>query len=168
MDTSAIHELTGPALEPFLPLLGEIESGSHFDEENPRHLEWLRFKLDAHLARGTRYFGQLGGSNSPLGVLGVVIDHKLFCGPTAEIVDIGIIASRRGNGLGRALLEFAVDLVQPSGASSIFVRTYAGDEGVIAFYGRNGFHPVAVIPGTNGVHDEGTIVMRKTLAREHE
>ncbi len=61
------------------------------------------------------------------------------------------------------LLEFATGIAAECGAASVVVRTYAASYDVIAFYGKNAFHPIAVVSETNGPDDEGTIVMRKRL-----
>ena len=152
-------------LTPFLSLLGEIEAGERFEWQQQAHRDWIQERIDNHLSAGTKYFGVLGSSGSPEGVIGVRVDRQLFTETTAEIVDIGVLQSSRRKGLGSYLLAHGVNIAISAGATAIYARTYAADWSVIAFYGRNRMHPVAVIPDTNGPDDEGTIVMRMGLSR---
>ncbi len=163
MITPTIEEVVGVHLEPYFPLLGEIEGGSHVVPGDPDHDAWLRARIGAHVAGGARYYACADDSARPVGIMGLVVKRKLFSAPTAEVVDIGVAAPHRRGGLGSKLLAFAVALAEADGASAVFARTYAADTDTIAFYGRNRFHPVAVIPETNGLNDEGDIVMRRRL-----
>ena len=164
MADSIIHELTDTQLDSLLPLLGEIECGRHFSASDPQHLAWLKRRLSAHRAAGIRYFGGQNPAGEILGVVGILLEQKLFGPPGAEITDIGVIAAQRRRGLGTQLLRHAVNLAIEHGAHAVFVRTYAADIGAIAFYGRSAFYPVAVIPGANGATDEGDIVLRRNLS----
>ena len=163
MPSEALRELSKDTLEPFLPLLAEIECGDHFSPQDPAHEAWLGQIIHAHLASGVRFFGRHGPEGQALGVVGVRVDAKLFCEGSAEITDIGVVVDHRRSGLGAELLRFAVEVARRAAVHAVFARTYAADTGVIAFYGRSQFYPVAVIPGTNGPDDEGTIVMRRRL-----
>lgn len=164
MDDAIIQELTDSELEPFMPLLGEIECGRHFSASDPKHVSWLKHKIASHVACGVRYFGCRSRTEDIFGIVGILIERKLFCAPSAEIVDIGVVEAHRRCGLGTELLMHAVKLAGENGVHNVFVRTYAADTVTIAFYGHNAFYPVAVIPGTNGFADEGDIVMRKRLS----
>ncbi len=81
-----------------------------------------------------------------------------------EILEIGVNKGLRGNGYGSELLRFAETHHSKDNIHRIVVETYAASYGVIYFYGKNGYAPIAVIPGTNGPDDEGTIIMRKPLS----
>ncbi len=164
MKEATIDELKEGKLEPFMPLLAEIECGSHFSDGDQKSESWLRQTINSHIARGTRYFGYISKAGDALGVVGILLVKKLFCATTAEIVDIGIVNTYRRCGLGTNLLNYAVNFAREEGAYAVFARTYAADIDTIAFYGRNAFYPVAVIPGTNGPIDEGDIVMRRKIS----
>jgi GNAT superfamily N-acetyltransferase len=163
MNDLSIRELVGAKLRPYFPLLAEIECGSHFQENNPEHRAWLERKIEQRLSCGARFFGSEDESGQPTGVLGVAIERQLHCAPTAEVVDVGVVRGQRRTGLGSQLLDYAETHARESQAHSLYARTYAGDAGTIAFYGRCGFSPVAVVPGKNGPDDEGEIVLRKRL-----
>ena len=158
-----IQKLNEGELQAFMPLLAEIESGLHFSQRNPQHTAWLEQKIGSHLACGARFFGCQTETGEALGIVGIVMERKLFSAGTAEIVDIGVLAKHRRGGVGSLLLNHAVTVAKEEGAHAVFARTYAADTDAIAFYGRNAFYPVAVIPETNGPIDEGDIVMRRKL-----
>ncbi len=161
-----ISELIKEELEPFMTLLSEIECGNHFSDANPKHVSWLKHKVNSHISCGTRFFGCRSKEGNPLGIVGILIERKLYCEPTAEIVDIGVVHLHRRHGLGTELLDHALKIARVEGAHAVFARTYAADTDTIAFYGRNTFYPIAVIPGTNGPTDEGDIVMRRKLSNK--
>ena len=50
------------------------------------------------------------------------------------------------------------------GVYCLYMSTYAKDSGVIHFYGKNGFVPVATLPDVHGPKEEGLVIMRKRLA----
>ena len=166
MKDAIIQELIGSELEPFMLLLSEIECGNHFSNCNPKHVSWLKHKIKSHIAAGARFFGYRTKEGDILGVVGVLVERKLFCDATAEIVDIGVENTHRRNGLGTELLNHALLIAREEGVYAAFARTYAADTDTIAFYGRNAFCPVAVIPGANGPTDEGDIVMRRRLSNK--
>ena len=166
MNDKVIVELDRNELLPFIPLLAEIECGNHFCSDNQEHLDWLNGKIDSRIACGTRFYGLFSKDNEIMGVVGVQIEQKLFCSGSAEVVDIGVVDSHRRKGLGSKLLSYAIEKATEAGAHAVFARTYAADTETIAFYGRNLFYPVAIIPDTNGPNDEGDIVMRRLLNRK--
>ena len=161
-----IRELEKIELESFYPLLAEIECGNHFAIENSEHVTWLKHKINTRIACGTRFYGMFSESGESIGIIGVQIESKLFCASSAEVVDIGIVTTHRRSGLGSVLMNHAIEVAREAGAHAIFARTYAADTETIAFYGRNLFYPVAIIPDTNGPNDEGDIVMRRLLNRK--
>jgi GNAT superfamily N-acetyltransferase len=166
MKNITMQELTEGEFAPFMPLLSEIECGEHFSGTNPEHVAWLRHKIRAYMACGTRFFGYCSQTGEAIGIVGILIERKLFCAPTAEIMDIGVTQAYRRSGLGTKLLNDALAVAKEEGVQIVFARTYAADTGTIAFYGRNAFYPIAVIPGTNGPTDEGDIVMRRHLSEK--
>jgi GNAT superfamily N-acetyltransferase len=168
MENISMQELTEGEFTPFMPLLSEIECGDHFSESNPEHVAWLQHKIQTHVVCGTRFFGYHSQTGEAIGIVGILIERKLFCDPTAEIMDIGVVPAYRRSGLGTKLLHDALAVAKAEGVQIVFARTYAADTGTIAFYGRNAFYPVAVIPGTNGPTDEGDVVMRRHLIEKEE
>jgi GNAT superfamily N-acetyltransferase len=61
-------------------------------------------------------------------------------------------------------LHHAEQLAREAGVFCMYIATYAADTDTIAFYGRRGFAPVAVLADMYGAQDEGQVYMRKRLS----
>jgi GNAT superfamily N-acetyltransferase len=77
---------------------------------------------------------------------GVLIGHlQLVDGDGAvELKSMAVLAERRGSGVGRALVEAAVEHCRLAGASRMVVATAAADVGNLRFYQRLGFRMLRV------------------------
>lgn len=159
---SEIRVLSEADLNPFWPLLSDIESGSQFDLNNPDHAQWLKDTILHHINSGVMFYGLFDGEQ-PQGILGLQILKRLFGPPQCEITHIGVVKAHRRKGLGQKLLAFAETQSKEARAESLLVKTYAGDAPTIAFYGKCGYPPVAVIPGVFGKADAGQVIMQKWL-----
>ncbi len=164
-----IREMNESEFEVFFPLMAELEAGNHFDFDNPRHIEWLRRRIAAHFARGMRVFGYyLNGS--PVGFAAVIVndgpDGVTDCWRSAELLDIGFLQEFRGHGYGSELLQHVEEYAEQAGVYCLFMVTYAAEHRRIAFYGKNGYVPVATMPDVHGPGDEGEVYMRKILTKE--
>lgn len=160
------REIPENEFQPFFLLMAEIECGSHFDSDNPTHVNWLNDKIHKHYAAGSKFYAFYTDDNIPLGIAGINIETSLHSEWTSgELVDIGIFPEYRGQGFGSELLGFIEQLAREARCYCLYMQTYAAEHRTIAFYGKNGYVPVATIPNTNGPGDEGTIWMRKILSR---
>jgi ribosomal protein S18 acetylase RimI-like enzyme len=151
----------------FYRLAAEIECGHHFDFSNPRHEEWLRRKIAILFYSGAQFFALFLEDGTPAGYYALFVEEKLeaaaFSGQTSELLEIGVLPEFRGKGYGKTLLEHAEGLSGKSNVYCMYIKTWAKDYKVIAFYGRCGFVPVATLPDVYGPGDEGDIYMRKIL-----
>src|SRR5207244_709389 len=72
-----------------------------------------------------------------------VIGHLQLTGTgdprQAEIKNMAVREARQGQGIGRQLIQAAVDLVAAEGVTLILVATAAADTGNLRFYQRQGF-----------------------------
>jgi GNAT superfamily N-acetyltransferase len=59
--------------------------------------------------------------------------------PALEIKNMAVVASHRGRGIGRALVDAAVALARREGRATLVVATAAADTGNLRFYQRLGF-----------------------------
>jgi len=154
-------------VEAFFPLVAEVECGDHFRHTDPAHVKWLQDRIAVYYRRGARFFARYLDDGTPVGFIALLLDAPLegvLCfGQYAEILSFGVVRERRGQGHGKELLAHAVSFACGSGAYCLYASTYARSHEVIAFYGRNGFSPVAVLPDVHGPNDEGTVWMRKIL-----
>jgi lactoylglutathione lyase len=81
-----------------------------------------------------------GGSEGVVGHL-QLIDHGA---DTSEIKNMAVAAPYRGRGIGRRLIDAAVDLAIGKGRTALLVATAAADVGNLRFYQRAGFRMRAV------------------------
>jgi|GEM_PF-502950 len=151
----------------FYNLMAEVECGSHFDSDNPLHHEWLKKRISRYYYRGTKFLAYYLDDDTPVGFAGLLVEEPLdkveIFGKMTELLDIGVFPSFRGKGYGNKLLKYVEDFSFNYGAYCIYTATYAKSYDLIAFYGKNGFVPVATLPDTHGPGDEGNVYMRKIL-----
>lgn len=164
-----IKEIREEQFSPFFELMAEVECGKHFDFNNQNHIDWLKKRISIYFFRGTKFFGYFSDDNSPIGFATLLIDEGpkgISCmGQKCELLDIGVIPQYRGKGIGSELLKYVAEYAEKSGVYCMYMSTYAKDYKVIAFYGKNGFVPVAILPDVHGPNDEGIVFMRKILRK---
>lgn len=164
--THMIREIREEGIEPYLDILAEVEH-VNLNRSNPEHEQWLRRRIGTHYRRGAKFYGYQDEAGAAAGI--VVMLHEEApagidaLGARAEVLDIGVSKQHRRKGMGSILLKHAEDVARSRGAYCLFMMTYAEDYDVIAFYGKNGFVPVATIPDVFGPDLEGTAVLRKVL-----
>lgn len=159
-----IREIHETEIDVFFDLMGEVERASLFDAENPDHIEWLKKKIAEYFFRGARFFAYYLDDDTPVGYAAVLIDSSLFpIDQKSELLAIGAFREYRGQGYGTKLLKHAEEVSRQAGVYCMFMGTYAGAHQVIAFYGKNGFAPVATLPDVHGPKAEGILFMRKQL-----
>jgi [ribosomal protein S18]-alanine N-acetyltransferase len=73
--------------------------------------------------------GSVAGGAAPAGFL---IVRK--AGDEAEILTLGVAPSCRNRGLGRALLQTAIDLLRASGTKRLFLEVETGNEAALRLY----------------------------------
>ena len=69
---------------------------------------------------------------------------------TWEVTNTAVVATARGRGVGRALLERAVAEARAAGAIRVVLATGAADIGNLRFYQRCGFRMTRVVPDAFG------------------
>jgi ribosomal protein S18 acetylase RimI-like enzyme len=85
-------------------------------------------ELDAYIGAGEVLVARSGDA---------VVGHVQVVGD--EVKNMAVAASHRGRGIGRALLDAAVERVRARGGSTVTVATAAADVGNLRFYQRAGF-----------------------------
>jgi GNAT superfamily N-acetyltransferase len=74
---------------------------------------------------------------------GEIIGHLQLTGTAdpreAEIKNMAVLEARQGQGIGRRLIQAAVDLAAAEAVTAILVATAAADIGNLRFYQRQGF-----------------------------
>ena len=171
MEKAIIREITAEeALRHFFKLAAEVECGNHFDCSNPRHEEWLRRKYARYEFCGDKFFAAFLKDGTPAGYAILRIEEwpenvsQVFAQKT-ELLSIGVQNELQGKGYGKQLLDYAEEISRKSGAYTMYISTYAKDHEVIAFYGKNGYVPVATLPDVHGPGDEGMAYNRKIIRK---
>jgi len=159
-----LREIPETEIGPFFDLIGEIECGDDYDSAIPIHVAWVEETIRRRYGSGVRFYGMYDGGNAPIAVVGMRLDRYLdHPNPKAELTDVGVFAQYRDKGYGSNLLSLIEGLARQAGVRCLYMCTYADDYRVIAFYGKNGYAPVATIPDMNGPDAKGDVYMRKIL-----
>jgi GNAT superfamily N-acetyltransferase len=100
--------------------------------------EWLASRLTALLAEdGT--ICVLAGRPARGVALVTLRSNVWFEGPVALLDELYVEPANRGRGIGTALLDSAVELIEQRGAELFEVNVDEGDIDALRFYRRNGF-----------------------------
>jgi len=158
-----IKEVLIEDINKFYDLMAEIEVGNHFDFDNPKHVDWLKRKINVRFSEGTRFYAFYLEDGTPVGIAGLLINESLFCPNNSELKDIGIYPQFRRKGYGSELLKYTEELSRKASVYCMYMYTYAAEWQTIAYYGKNGFVPIANLPDVHGPGNEGHIYLRKVL-----
>src|SRR4051794_6002373 len=96
-------------------------------------------ELDAYIDAGRVLIAREGES-----VVGHVQLTDTSRAAEAEVKNMAVLSERRGRGVGRALMEVAIELALRDGSSTLVVATAAADIGNLRFYQRLGFRMRAI------------------------
>lgn len=160
----AIRELSQTQAEAYLDVIGEAEMGRFYKPSEEDHRSWIRVTMGRYFAQDARFFGAFAEDGEPLGYAALLVDDTPGFRCKAELISFGMALAHRRKGAGSKLIDHITEVCQDLGLYCIITSTYAGDAGAIAFYCRNGFTPVALLPGVYGPRDEGQLYLRKLLA----
>lgn len=84
----------------------------------------------------------------------------------AELANLAVSASRRGEGVGRALLAHAVDVLRERGARRALLAVRASNRRAIRLYGRHGFRAIGSHASYYEDPPEDACIMLLTLRKE--
>jgi len=144
--------LLRPASLADIPALAEIERGAFSD---PWTAEQLREALSW---TGAIAFVAEDADGLAGYVLGrVVVDE-------AEILSIATVARRRRQGVGRALLETALNAIVGKGAHAVWLEVRVSNEAARVMYERAGFVAAGLRRGYYRQPPEDALVLRRELA----
>jgi GNAT superfamily N-acetyltransferase len=110
--------------------------GREFDEPTPGQgviTERIRQLLDAD------QIAVLLGGTEPHGLVLLRFCPALYADAVDRYVELYVVPERRGQGLGRALMEAAIALARGKGAADMYLGTGEDDTAARALYERLGF-----------------------------
>ena len=100
--------------------------------------EYLDQLLDDMIAHGYRMVTVTEG-DACLGVSGIWVTCKFYCGKYLEMDNVVIEAGHRSRGIGQILTDFVTDLARQEGCSTVMFDAYLSNEKAHIFYERAGF-----------------------------
>ncbi|OAN54695.1 acetyltransferase [Paramagnetospirillum marisnigri] len=104
--------------------------------------------------------GSMTPTAEPPGPAGLVLWRQVL--DEAEILTISVLPPWRRHGLGRRLLQAALEASRTAGAASMFLEVAADNHPALALYGRMGFHEIGLRKGYYGGID--AVAMHLELA----
>ncbi len=151
----------------FLPLIIELECGSHYDSTNNQHVEWLKTRITSLFMSNAKAICLYETDDVPVGFILILHDKGLegvgCFRKKATIAMFGLLPEFRSKGIGQTLIEETERYIKEWNGECIYVDTYAQNSGAIRFYTKCGFIPVAYHPYENGVDDKGQVYLCKEL-----
>ena len=133
------------------PRDGRVEeyAGPHRDLiDSFREAEDSETLLEAYVDLG-RVWVARGEAGEILGHLQVIAEDD---GSAWEVKNTAVVPEARGRGIGRLMLERAVDEARAAGVRRVVLATAAADVGALRFYQRCGFRMTRIVPDAFGPH----------------
>ena len=133
------------------PRDGRVEeyAGPHRDLiDSFREAEDSETLLKAYVDLG-RVWVARGEAGEILGHLQVIDEDD---GSAWEVKNTAVVPEARGRGIGRLMLQRAVDEARAAGVRRVVLATAAADVGALRFYQRCGFRMTRIVPDAFGPH----------------
>ncbi len=125
----------------------EEYAGSHRDLAwSFREAEDSEQQLDSYIDLGRLWVARTSDGGSIGHLQAVPRDADVW-----EVTNTAVAEGARGQGVGRALLERAVEEARAAGATRVILATATADVGNLRFYQRCGFRMTHVVPDAFGV-----------------
>ena len=126
----------------------EEYSGSHREVEwSFRLAEDSDQQLDAYIDLGRVWVARAPDGEIVGHLQAVARDESRW-----EVVNTAVAEHERGRGVGRALLERAVDEARSAGVARVILATATADIGNLRFYQRCGFRMTRIVPDAFGAY----------------
>jgi GNAT superfamily N-acetyltransferase len=117
---------------------------------------------------GTVWLAEAGKGDAPIGF--ALLGSSLLPGTNPDGSDLELkriysLSRFHGTGVGMALMRLVVEHATRAAAHRLVLGVYAGNSRAIAFYGKQGFTPIARRRFQVGPRDYDDIVFAKPLTR---
>lgn len=151
----------------FMPLIIELWYNDKHDPTNAQHLAWLDKKIHVTFENFSTVTAIYTDDDVPMGYLWYYYDPGpagVGCaGKYAHILQLGLYPAYQRQGAGSQLMAAVCRELQAQGAECLYTDTYTDNVGGMVFYIKSGFLPVGLLPGLNGIHDDGQVYLYKVL-----
>ncbi len=110
--------------------------------------DFARSNLPAQLAARPAAFSVIAyDGEKPVGLVNCIEGFSTFaCRPLVNVHDVVVIASHRGAGVGRLMLERVIELSHRRGACKLTLEVLSGNRSAISLYEKLGFAPYQLDP----------------------
>ncbi|HBL84746.1 MAG: hypothetical protein A2Y17_01850 [Clostridiales bacterium GWF2_38_85] len=151
----------------FMPLITELWYGNKFDMKNQQHMYHLKYKIHATFVDFGTALCAYEDDNTPIGFIWYKHDTGIegvsFSGKYAHIIQYGLFEQYRNKGIGTKLLNEAINIIKSSGGECLYTDTYTENKDSMIFYLKRNFVPVTLLPGLNGINDDGQVFLYRVL-----
>jgi len=138
-----------------------------YDPQNTQHVEWVKRKIHVTFEDFSVALCAYTNNDKPIGFFWYKHDTGLegvgFCGKDAHIISCGLFDEFQKQGIGTTLLDEACKRIKANGGECLYTDTYTKNDDSMTFYIKRKFIPVALLPGLNGLNDDGQVFMYRKL-----
>lgn len=111
--------------------------------------DFAKSNLAAQLAARASAFSVLAYAHGeqPVGLINCIEGFSTFaCKPLVNVHDVVVLASHRGQGVGRQMLALVEQIARERGACKLTLEVLSGNRSAIALYEKVGFEPYQLDP----------------------
>ena len=151
----------------FFDLIVGLWYGDKYDAKNGQHIEHVKRKIHVTFEDFSIALCAYTDENEPIGFFWYKHDTGLenveFSGKYAHIISCELHEKFQRQGIGTKLLNEMCERIKANGGECLYTDTYTANDDSMIVYIKWGFIPVALLPGLNGINDNGQVFMYKTL-----
>ena len=151
----------------FFPLIVDLWYSDKYNPQNVQHVELVQRKIHVTFENFSTAICAYTDNGEPIGFFWYKHETGLegvrFCGKDAHIISCGLFDKFQRKGIGTILLEEICKRIKANGGECLYTDTYTANDDSIIFYIKRKFIPVALLPGLNGLNDDGQVFMFKKL-----
>ena len=151
----------------FLPLIIDLWYADKYDPNNAQHVEWVKRKIHVTYEYFSTALCAYTDEGEPIGFFWYKHDTGLenvaFTGKDAHIISCGLYDKFQRQGIGTILLDEVCKRVKENGGECLYTDTYTANVDSMIFYIKRNFDPVALLPGLNGLNDDGQVFMYRKI-----
>ena len=151
----------------FYDLIVGLWYGDKYDTQNKQHINHIKRKIHVTFEDFSVALCAYTDEGEPIGFFWYKHDTGLegvgFSGKDAHIISCELIEKFQRQGIGTLLLNEVCNRVKSNGGECLYTDTYTANGDSMMFYIKRGFIPVALLPGLNGINDDGQVFMYKKL-----
>ncbi|MCL2407010.1 MAG: GNAT family N-acetyltransferase [Defluviitaleaceae bacterium] len=151
----------------FFTLIVGLWYGNKYNAQNKQHTEHVQRKIHVTFEDFSTALCAYTDEGEPIGFFWYKHDIGLegvrFSGKDAHIISCELYEKYQRQGIGTLLLDEVCSRVKANGGECLYTDTYTNNDESMIFYIKRGFIPVALLPGLNGINDDGQVFMYKRL-----